>query len=105
MIYLINGVTLLCVALFFYSCMPQRTNANNGRVLVKTRYFDTTTKHFVRAGHDRDYLMWFRDSFVIQEVNHIYKSTDINNAITWNVIVERYKFIDCSENASSSYAL
>jgi hypothetical protein len=93
-IYLINCTTLFCVVQFCYSCNAQRTYANSGVAVVKTRYFDTMTKQYVRANNDRDNFMWFKDSLVIQEVEHIYQNTDENNNVTWKIVVERYKFID-----------
>jgi hypothetical protein len=92
--YLKNSAVLLGIALFLSSCTAQRSSLNSGVVLVKTRFYDTTTHQYVPAPMFRDNTMWYKDSLVIQEIDHIYQYTDENKIVTWKVVVERYKFLD-----------
>jgi hypothetical protein len=79
---------------FFPSCQAQKTCTDCGVVIRKARFFDPAQKKFIAISQNKDMTMWYKDSLVIQEVNHIYQKEDENHNITWEVITERYKFVD-----------
>jgi hypothetical protein len=91
---MLNCAMLLCMAQFFSMCQAQKTCVNCGIVVEKTRYFDRKTNQFIPIPQSKDRTMWYKDSLVIQEINHVYQNEDINHNTTWNVQIERYKFID-----------
>jgi hypothetical protein len=90
----INCIVLFCMVQFISQCGIQKKCINCGTVILKVRYFDTGSRKFIAVPQSKDINMWYSDSLIIQEYHHVYENKDVNNNITWSVVVEKYKYID-----------
>jgi hypothetical protein len=99
----INCIMLFCMVQFFTSCSAQKSCVNCGLVVIKARFFDSTSGRYIPIPQFRDKTMWYKDSIVIQEVSHIYQNEDIYHNITWKVLVDRYKYIDMRTKSIYEY--
>jgi hypothetical protein len=89
-------IALYYILIFsFFGCATKRETCKNcGLIALKLREYNKDSAKYISLPQFRDRVSWYKDSFVIQEVDHIYQENDTKGNYRFTVIVERYKFID-----------
>jgi hypothetical protein len=89
--------TALFFFIFFslFGCAGKREICKNcGLIALKLREYSKDSAKYIRLPQFRDRTSWYKDSFVIQEVNYIFQESDGHGNYNFTVTVDRYKFID-----------
>lgn len=97
------NLRLIVFILSLTSCKAQNSYQSAGLVLHKTRTFDTISNSFVLPKYFKDFKIWYKDSVLIQEANHLSIRTDPYNNETWEFILDKYIFIDLKNKSFYEY--
>ena len=77
---------------------------NCGVVLKQSRIFDKLTYSWALPKYSRDITIWYKDSLVIEEAQHLYITNNhITGQETWKVETDHYIFIDLRKRAFYEY--
>jgi hypothetical protein len=95
---------LLLVAFVYGGCKSKRELCNScGLIALKLREYSKDSAKYIKLPQFRDRISWYKGSFVIQEVEHIYQEQDLQGNYTFTNVVERYKFINVSTREIFEY--
>lgn len=88
------SIKILVFVLGLTSCKTQYAPNSMGLVIQKVRTYDSSTNSFILPKYFKDFKIWYKDSLVIEEANHLTISTDAFQNETWEFILDKYIFID-----------
>ncbi len=89
---------------YFLSCSSQKANKKNcGLAIARTRMYSKTKNTYVIPDYFRDAKKWFRDSIVIIEGDSISIKTDVFGNETFQVLINRYVYIDLKKKIFYKY--